>query len=366
MLKLDLWDPLKKGNSMRRRDFLTFCGAAAAGSAFPGVVRADEGEVVIAALGGTLQDNQRAAYVEPFEKATGVKARLISYTSISEVMAQSASGKVAWDVVYMSGGGMISLQNRDALAKIEYGELEEDERKGLQALSQPYGAPDAAFTRTLAYNTKKFTAESHPRSWVDVWDVKKYPGPRSLGGFSGTLSPDFEFALLADGVPMDKLYPLDMDRAFASLNKIRPSVVKFWETGALAPQMLTDGEAVIVSAYANRIDDLRRSGAPVAFEWDQGMIYMGYWGILKGARNFKNAMKFIAYATKGKSQATFVSMNPMGPANTNAFKYIEADKQTLLPTSPANIGKQFVYNDEWWAKNRESVQKRWDDWILGG
>lgn len=362
---------------MRRRHFLALCGATTTGAAFPGALWAQDGEtktitgtgeVVIAALGGTLQDNQRAAYVEPFAKESGINARLVSYSKLSEALAQHRTGNVAWDVIYMSGGGMLALQQEGALQKIEYGELDEAERAGIkpQSLLQPYGAPDAAFTRVLAYSTKTFASEPRPHSWADVWDVGKFPGPRCLGGFSGTLSPDFEFALLADGVPMDKLYPLDIDRAFKSLDRIRPHVAKFWETGALAPQMLTDGEAVIASAYANRIGDLQKAGAPVAFDWNQGMMYMGYWGILTGAKNYANAMKFISFATRGKSQADFVALNPMGPANSNAFKFILPENGSKLPTAPENIDKQFIYNDEWWASNRQKVQSQWDDWLLSG
>ena len=45
---------------------------------------------------------------------------------------------------------------------------------------------------------------------------------------------------MAAGVPPDKLYPIDIDKAFASYDKIKPSVVKWWETGAVPTQMLTD------------------------------------------------------------------------------------------------------------------------------
>jgi len=28
------------------------------------------------------------------------------------------------------------------------------------------------------------------------------------------------------------------------------------------------------------------------------------------------------------------------------------------------MSKQFIYNDEWWGENRETVRKRWDQWAL--
>ena len=58
-----------------------------------------------------------------------------------------------------------------------------------------------------------------PASWADFWDVKRFSGPRGLrNNPRGTL----EIALLADGISAEKLYPLNLDRAFAKLDELRP------------------------------------------------------------------------------------------------------------------------------------------------
>jgi len=57
-----------------------------------------------------------------------------------------------------------------------------------------------------------------------------------------------EEALLADGVAKDKLYPLDIDRAFRSLDKIKKDVAVWWTGGAQTSQMLKTGE-VDMSSY---------------------------------------------------------------------------------------------------------------------
>ena len=49
-------------------------------------------------------------------------------------------------------------------------------------------------------------------------------------------------AALADGVPPDKVYPLDVDRAFASLEKIKPHISVWWDSGGQAMQLMKDGE----------------------------------------------------------------------------------------------------------------------------
>jgi putative spermidine/putrescine transport system substrate-binding protein len=132
----------------------------------------------------------------------------------------------------------------------------------------------------------------------------------------------------------------------------------------MSPQMLTDGQISCGSAYINRIGDLIPSGAPVAYEWNQGEIQNNYWCILKGAKNYDNAMKLIAFATGPVAQAGFSTRTLMGPANVRAFDLLSKDRAAMLPSSPENLKKQFIYNDEWWAENRETVQKRWDQWAL--
>ena len=37
---------------------------------------------------------------------------------------------------------------------------------------------------------------------------------------------------MADGVPWDKVYPMDIDRAFKSLDRIKPHVDVWWTSGA--------------------------------------------------------------------------------------------------------------------------------------
>jgi putative spermidine/putrescine transport system substrate-binding protein len=62
--------------------------------------------------------------------------------------------------------------------------------------------------------------------------VKGFPGTRALRNDPQTV---LEAALLADGVPRDKLYPLDVDRAFKKLEQIKPDIAVWW-TSAVSPR----------------------------------------------------------------------------------------------------------------------------------
>ena len=53
---------------------------------------------------------------------------------------------------------------------------------------------------------------------ADFFDLKRVPGKRMIRKDSQAM---LEMALIADGVPLDKLYPLDVDRAIAKFATIK-------------------------------------------------------------------------------------------------------------------------------------------------
>src|SRR5207247_10054959 len=80
-----------------------------------------------------------------------------------------------------------------------------------------YGITSYSLGTNLVYRKDKFP-NGGPQSWAAFWDVKKFPGSRCFYDRSFSC---LAFALLADGVPADKLYPMDVDRAFRKMSEIK-------------------------------------------------------------------------------------------------------------------------------------------------
>ena len=116
---------------------------------------------------------------------------------------------------------------------------------------------------------------------------------------------------MAAGVPPDKIYPIDIDKAFASYDKIKASVVKWWETGAVPVQMLTDREVVLTSVWNGRMAAMQAAGVPAAISWNQGLLKRDCWAVPKNAPNKANAMKFIALQHDGDSAGAAVDADPL-------------------------------------------------------
>jgi putative spermidine/putrescine transport system substrate-binding protein len=349
---------------LTRRAWLAGAGAMAATATGPFVqVRraGATGKVVVRTIGGAYEEANVKAIFEPFTRATGIEV-VKAPATLGKLLAMFEAGNPELDIVDAGELGMLSLSPKGALEKINY--------KGW-TLTNPDDmdhrrddmVANIYFSTVLGYNTQVFPTGKHPRSWAEFWDVKKFPGPRTLTDLAAG-AVDLEFALLADGVPKDKLYPVDLDRAFKALDRVRPSIRKFWDTGALSAQMLADKEVVLGSIWNGRLQAIADKGAPVAIEWNEAALQVQFWGVMKGAKNADSAQRFIDFACQPQIQAAHAALIPYGPTNRQAFKSIKPDVAARLPSSPEHKPKAFLHSARWWADNRSKVSERWSQWLL--
>ena len=349
-----------------RRTFLagTAGVAVAATGPFVWIPRAGAaGKVVIRTIGGSYEEANVKAIFEPFTKATGIEIVKVPAT-LGKLLAMFESGNIELDIVDAGELGVLSLSQKGALEKISYKSWKLTNPDDFEPVTRRDDMiANIYFSSVLGYNSQTFPTGKHPRSWVEFWDLKKFAGPRMLADMaSGAV--DLEFALLADGVPRDKIYPIDVNRAFKSLDRVRPAIRKFWDTGALSAQMLADKEVVLGSIWNGRLQSVADKGAPLAIEWNEAMLQTQFWSILKGAKNLENAQRFIEFACQPEIQASHAKLIPYGPTNRQAFKSVPADVAARLPSNPEHKAKAFLQNGKWWADNRAMVSERWSQWLL--
>ena len=232
------------------------------------------------------------------------------------------------------------------------------------------GAGTIVWSTAIAFDKTKFPGEK-PSKLADFFDVKKFPGVRSL---KKTPKINLEFALMADGVPREKVYEVlsteeGVQRAFAKLDTIKDSLI-WWDAGAQPPQMLAHGEAVMVSAYNGRIFNAQVKEKK-AFEiiWDGQICEMDFYAILKGTKNLKVAKDFVRFATdtqRGADQASWISY---GPARKSSVPLITTYHGTdiqmgpHMPTAVENFKTALLKDPEWWADNQDEMIKRFSAWM---
>ena len=321
------------------------------------------GQVIVRTSGGAYAEAITPAIYEPFTRETGIEVVQVAAT-IGKLFAMFRSGNIELDVINTDEVVLRGLEREGALADINYSAWKRTNPADVdEAVRLKQYVGHLYFSWVLSYNKETFPNGAHPKSWADFWDVKRFPGARTLPDLASG-QPPLEFALLADGVPMDKLYPLDLDRAFKSLDKIRGSVSKFWDTGAVSAELMSSKEVVLGALWNARVQPLVESNQPVAIEWNQSMYTsMGY-SIFKGAKNAENAQKLVEYAMQPDKLAAFLSRYPYGPAVSKAFDHMTDAAKSRLPTTPERRAQAFALDINWWENNRKEVNDRWSKWLL--
>ena len=358
--------------SVSRRDFVLGSVAAlvsprgfAVEAGLPAVTQVSSsmkgsGVVRIASGGGPFAAALKKALFEPFESLCGIKVIPTDGYSTAQIKSQVDARSVQWDVLGLEYSSVADLSRQgDYFEALDYGLIATDGISADQVHTQSLGYMIVA--TIIAYRTDSF-GSAVPGGYKDFWDLAKFPGPRNWMSGALGICPFLEGALLADGVPRERLYPLDVPRALRSLSKIRDSIVKFWESGAQSAQLMASNETVLGIAWNGRISPLTAKGLPVRIQWNDAMLLAEDWAVLKGAANRGNAMKFIAFASLPQSQARLSLAFDYGFTNQNAAEFLPRQRLDILPS--AHLAQVFRFDSEWWSANKANVVDAVTRWSL--
>ena len=333
--------------------------------------------LTVVSWGGSYGRASRLAVLDPFSTETGIEVRIEDYNGgLAEVRAQVETGNVYWDVV--------DLEVQDLVRGCDEGLLESFDLATLPASADgsptlddflpdtltDCGAGQLIVADIIAYNRDSF-AEEAPTAIADFFDLKRFPGRRGLRRVPRI---NLEFALMADGVPVDKVYevldtPAGMDRAFAKLDTIKDAVV-WWEAGAQPPQLLADREVVMTSAYNGRIFNAQvLEKQPFVVIWDGQVQYSGGFGIVAGSSNIEAAQRLLRYAARPDVMARISHYISYSPARRSAMPLVDKHLETgeimapHMPTSPQNSTRVLRYDWDWWANNSDEANERFAAWL---
>lgn len=346
-----------------RREFLKSTAVAGVGAsatlAMPAIGRASSTELVICSPGGSYTEAQREAMYKPFEREFNVKVIETGPTDYGKLKAMALSGNMEWDVFDGTGSKHFAAVAEGLLEPLDFQTI--DVKDVMEDAIDDYGVGVIYSSTVIGYNKTKYPDGNHPKSWAEFWDVANFPGARTL---QRSPTDNLVFALLADGVPKEEIYPLDLDRAFRKLDEIKQHVGVWWATGAQSEQVFVNNEVDVGAIWNGRAAVVAEQGAPIALDWNEGQMQLDYWSIPKGAPNRDLAMKYIAFATLPEQQAALVSRMPYGPVNRKAFDLIDPALLANMPSSDANLSKQIVSDGRYWAEHADEINNAWQAWII--
>ncbi|MCA8311458.1 ABC transporter substrate-binding protein [Burkholderia sp. AU28942] len=318
-------------------------------------------ELTVVNFGGANGDAQKAAFNQPFEKATGNKVTAVEYNGEqAKVKAMVEAKHVNWDVVEVESGDLNRGCDEGLYEKLDWAKIAKKSDLIPEA-PQVCGVGFFVWSTALSYNADKL--KTAPTGWADFWNVKKFPGKR---GMRKGARYNLEFALMADGVATKDVYKVlgtkaGQDRAFKKLDELKP-YIQWWEAGAQPPQFLVAGDVVMSTAYNGRIDAAQKEGKNLKVVWNGSIYDLDYWAIPKGSPNKALAEQYIAYTLTPKPQQAYAQHIAYGPTNVAAIKSLDAKTPANLPNSPAN-GKNAVLEDiGFWTDHSDELEQRFAAW----
>ncbi|MBM3573416.1 MAG: ABC transporter substrate-binding protein [Alphaproteobacteria bacterium] len=311
-------------------------------------------ELVVVTWGGTLQEQQRDSLFRPFSTASGIRVREDTGPQIERSRAEVRSGKPSFDTTATNLAFYLIGKQQDLWAPVDYQYFDKADLAAMpDDIRLSHGVGAYIYAHGMNFSTKAYPAgRPQPNSWADFWDVRKFPGKRSLADCGSATRPVPEAALLADDVPMDKLYPIDIPRAVRKLKELAPHVI-WWKNPNQPGQLLATGEVTMAMAPTGRIQTMIDEGAPMAIVWNQSQWTFDIWYALKGAPNADNAMRFLAFAMQPDQQAKFAKVSALAPSNPRALALIDPATTRKLPTHPDNFRHMYKKDEAWWENNRD-------------
>jgi putative spermidine/putrescine transport system substrate-binding protein len=314
--------------------------------------------LVYVSWGGFYQDSQKAAFCNPFAAETGARVVQDGPMNEARVRTMAAGGAPEWDVCDVTDTFLFNGAPRNLFERIDYSVV--DRSQVLPAFVHEFGVGTCVWSYNLGYGLRSFPAGQGPRTWVDLFDTRRFPGKRS---FRDRAYGMLEIALLADGVDPRNLYPLDLDRAFRKLDTIKDSIT-WWTTTSQSQQLLVDGAVTCGVIQNGRAFDAVNKGGQLAVGWEQNLQSADYLVVLRGSKNRETAMHLLNRSVQADAQARFASLTAFSPVNPAAFARIEPRAAAWLPTSEENRHLGVLADAAWWEPRLEEITRRWTRWKL--
>lgn len=356
----DRFDPAGVGSGPRpTRRFIL--GAGAGLLAAPALLKSGPGlaqtrkDVVLVNFGGAAMKAFDDAFVKPFAEEGGRIVLDGSGALNGKILNMVQSGSVTWDICDAGITTLAELNPRGALEKIDYSIV--DKSKVPADFAYEHGVVNYMFSSVLAWDSSKIKDEP---TLADFFDVKKYPGRRMMRKDSQAM---LELALMADGVPRDKLYPLDTNRAFQKISSIKKDLL-FWSSGSESQSLLRDGECVMGLLWHTRANILRQETQNrIRYTFKDGLLQPGLWVVPKGHPAGAEAFKAIASMQKPEGQIKLLAAMGNGPANPAAIAMVPSELKSANPADPANVAVQARINADWYIANHSKTFQAFLDLI---
>ncbi|MER8798895.1 extracellular solute-binding protein [Mesorhizobium sp. M0984] len=267
--------------------------------------------MLLLAMGGSYDQKVREFVFEPFTQDNGIYVNFISGSTSevwAKVKAMSGLGNVEWDMMETGTGDVFVSELQALLYDLgnDCAKVPRAKSDGVADVQQIWRSASLGATLLVA-NEQIFGGK--------FFDIQDFPGPRALPDFS-TPWRVLIGALLADGVDRDKLFPLDLDRAFRKLDEMHPNISMWWKSGD------------------------------------------------RDAPHRENALRFLNwYFDHPEVQAAFAKSISAAPTTKSALALLPPEEQKDSPIKPDNLRGMVNVDYIWLGAHNKQSTERWMNWI---
>ena len=224
--------------------------------------QADQQALTIATWGGSYESAQQKALFDPFEAATGIRIDTQSYNGEIAIL----KGDLIPDIIDRTMDDALLACEQNLVKKLKLSNILAPSPDGLEAEKDfiagalmPCGVAHLSYSTLIAYDDRAFTGEK-PQRIADFFNIKRFPGKRALRKQASAI---LEWALMAEGVPINQIYDLlstdrGMRLAFRRLDSIRDHIV-WWDDPKEPAALLKSRQVVMSSGFNGRFFDAQTS-----------------------------------------------------------------------------------------------------------
>lgn len=310
------------------------------------------GQIVWADYGGPTNEAFQEVFFAPFTEETGVE--VVATTLAASVQYQMLEGEEGDYDTMMTGMAEVVLYSDNLVALPE--SVPRSDQLSADVAEYTIATPIIGYAQGYLAST---FPDGGPQTWADFWDTETYPGKRAVPGEYSDFM--FEAALLADGVAPDDLYPLDLDRATAKLDELKPDMV-FYTEYPQVQQLLSAGGASIAFSPNGQFAALKNAGLDVTVSWDQALVEANPFVVPSSAKNPSATFALAEFLADPELQAEFSRRTNYGPSSSAAFEYLSDDEIAALPNAPEHT--EIIWAD---ADNRaelyDEMNDRYTEWL---
>ncbi len=201
-----------------------------------------------------------------------------------------------------------------------------------------------------------------PKTPADFFDLAKFPGKRGL--LTNIQNGILEYALLADGVAPDAMYPLDVDRALKKLDTIRAVTTFAPNVGALQ-QAVGASQVDVFVLPDSRLVPLMDSGSDITICWDTTVTALNGFGVPKGSTKKEAARRFMETLVSKDAVEKISAALGTAPVNKAATPALSANAKKVEVYGPVNTGRTVQQDVAWYAANFDATTTKLNNWLVG-